>query len=302
MKPIKILGAGLAGLTAAINLAKAGYEVAVFEQHDDVGKRFDGDLQGIENWSEQLDTRADFARMNLEINFDFDPSYELVVKNRVATERLHFERALFYLVKRGSGAGSLDQGLKRQALEAGVELHFGQTIPTSEADIIATGPNPRETFVIGKGVIFKSCPQTSAVTDAAIALIEPGRALTGYSYLLMVGGYGTICSVLFDDFPAIHRCYEQSRQVFDVMLPLGKLQMKKVGGVGCIALRNEWQQGPSLVVGEAAGLQDFLWAYGIRHALNSGYLAAHCIIHHQDYAVLARQNFESKLKASLVNR
>lgn len=53
MKSIKILGAGISGLTAAINLAKAGYKVDVFEKNKDVGVRFGGDLQGLENWSER---------------------------------------------------------------------------------------------------------------------------------------------------------------------------------------------------------------------------------------------------------
>ena len=53
MKEIKILGAGLSGLTAAINLAKEGYRVDVYEKNKDVGMRFHGDIQGLENWSEK---------------------------------------------------------------------------------------------------------------------------------------------------------------------------------------------------------------------------------------------------------
>jgi phytoene dehydrogenase-like protein len=37
MKEMKILGAGLSGLTAAINLAKEGYRVDVYEKYKDVG-------------------------------------------------------------------------------------------------------------------------------------------------------------------------------------------------------------------------------------------------------------------------
>jgi len=52
---IKILGAGLSGLTAGINLAKNGYEVEIFELRNDCGARFKGDLQGLENWSSKKD-------------------------------------------------------------------------------------------------------------------------------------------------------------------------------------------------------------------------------------------------------
>ena len=47
---IKIAGAGISGLTAAIVLSKAGYQVQVFERNDNVGKRFNDDFQGLMNW------------------------------------------------------------------------------------------------------------------------------------------------------------------------------------------------------------------------------------------------------------
>ena len=51
MQRIRIAGSGPAGMTAAINLARAGLPVTVFEKHPDSGQRFQGDLQGLENWS-----------------------------------------------------------------------------------------------------------------------------------------------------------------------------------------------------------------------------------------------------------
>ena len=44
-KHIKILGAGISGLAAAINLVKSGYKVEIFEKRSEVGKRFHGDFQ-----------------------------------------------------------------------------------------------------------------------------------------------------------------------------------------------------------------------------------------------------------------
>jgi len=52
---IKIAGAGPAGLTAAINLAKSGYKVGIFEKNNNAGARFHGDLQGLENWTKEED-------------------------------------------------------------------------------------------------------------------------------------------------------------------------------------------------------------------------------------------------------
>lgn len=62
-KTISIAGAGPAGLTAAINLARAGYDVVVHEQHSDVGMCFSEDFQAIENWSSDEDLLATLAEL-----------------------------------------------------------------------------------------------------------------------------------------------------------------------------------------------------------------------------------------------
>jgi flavin-dependent dehydrogenase len=57
-----------------------------------------------------------------------------------------------------------------------------------------------------------------------------------------------------------------------------------------------------LYTGEAAGLQDFLWGFGMRYAINSGYYAAQSIIHGKDYEQLIKKHFTGRLKASISNR
>ena len=54
-EPIHIMGAGLSGLAASIILAKAGKEVHIHDIRKDSGSRFDGDFQGLENWSSNRD-------------------------------------------------------------------------------------------------------------------------------------------------------------------------------------------------------------------------------------------------------
>ena len=46
-KKIEIVGAGPAGLVAAINLARADFKVTIYEEKPDVGHRFHGDFQGL---------------------------------------------------------------------------------------------------------------------------------------------------------------------------------------------------------------------------------------------------------------
>ena len=296
-RSVKILGAGPAGLAAAITLARHGRAVQVFERKRDCGARFLGDLQGLENWSETKDVVAEFRNFGLVINFDCDPVHSIVETNGRRSEELVFDRAAFYLVKRGTAERSLDQGLKEQALAAGVEIRFRESLPARDADIVATGPVAREVFAIDKGVVFR--------TDApnmAVGLVNDRAGFKGYSYLLVTGGYGCLCTVLFDRFHTIHACFEEAKTMLADGPGVRIESPKSVGGIGHFAGRSRFQDGHSLYVGEAAGLQDFLWGFGIRTAVKSGVLAAQCLLTDRNYQRAARGCFGRRLKAGVVNR
>ncbi len=297
MKQIKILGAGPAGLSAAINLAKAGYKVDVFEKNSDVGMRFHGDLQGLENWSETKNVVQDFKDMGIKINFDCDPFSKVILSNGDSMAETHLDKPMFYLVKRGSMYQSLDQGLKRQALAEGVRIHFGRRLDESEADIVGAGPRLKEVAAVDKGIIFKT-----SMKDMAISLVNDKAAYKGYSYLLVTKGYGCMCTVLFDKFSQVKTCFGDTKNMFNRMLKLDIQDPKEVGGVESFSIKNVFRKGKTLYVGEAAGLQDLLWGFGIRTAVTSGFLAAKSVIEELNYEELVKKRFSRKLKASLVNR
>ncbi len=297
MKTIKILGGGVSGLSAAINLAKAGYKVDVFEKNREIGERFHGDLQGLENWSENEDILKKLKEMNIGINFDCDPFSSLIVSNGSRDWNFSCNKTLFYLVKRGPIKGSLDQGLKEQALKLGVNIYLNRTIPNDESDIIATGPILKEVFAVAKGITFKT-----SMKDIAVAITNDSVAFKGYSYLLVTKGHGCMCTALTDNFDKINNYFDKTRRMFLNMVNLDIKNEKNFGGVGCFSNKNIFKKGKSLYVGEAAGLQDLLWGFGIRSAVVSGFLAAKSIMNNEDYEKLARKYFKNRLKASLVNR
>ncbi|HML04899.1 MAG TPA: NAD(P)/FAD-dependent oxidoreductase, partial [Methanobacterium sp.] len=293
---MQILGAGPAGLSAAINLAKAGYEVDIYERNKDVGRRFYGDIQGLENWSKKEDILDEFKRMNIDINFDCDPFSKIIATNSVKINEINIpEKPLYYMVKRGNVSGSLDLGLKKQALDAGVNFHFEETIP--EADIIATGPISENTVGVVKGITFKT-----DLEDTATVLFNDEAAFKGYSYLLVTKGYGCISTVLLDKFNRVNACFEKTKEIFSSIYEFSIENPKKCGGVGCFTLNKRFKNGRSLLVGEAAGLQDLFLGFGMRYAINSGFFAAMSIINGEDYEMMIKSEFEDKLKASLVNR
>jgi flavin-dependent dehydrogenase len=81
MNSYSILGAGPSGLSAAINLVREGYHVNAYEKYNEVGARFNGDLQGLENWSEEEDVLLTLSKMNIETNFDYSPFNELLLSD-----------------------------------------------------------------------------------------------------------------------------------------------------------------------------------------------------------------------------
>ncbi len=298
MKHISILGAGLSGLTAGINLAKAGYSVDIYEKRAECGARFSGDLEGLENWAHPTQMEDEFHRLNLCINFDCDPFHQMFISN--GTDRLDVTSStypIFYLVKRGILPVSIDQGLKKQALKAGATIHFNTTTPIDTIDIIATGPTATKPIAKAKGITFQTTHE-----NIAVALVGNTTSYKGYGYLLVSKGYGCICTVCFHNSYNITDYFTRTIEVLQKQYNLQIKNEKPVGGIGTFFYPWRLEEHGTLYAGEAAGLQDFLWGFGMRYALTSGYLAAQSIIQNKSYPRLIHKHIYPKLKASLVNR
>jgi len=301
MENISILGAGPAGLSAAISLAKAGYEVDVFERNQDVGRKFYGDLQGLENWSEKEDILDELQRMGLDTNFDLHPFSRLMTTNSLKTRNVATKRPLFYLIKRGTVPGALDLGLKKQAENEGVDIHFEESIPDEDADIVATGSCHENVVGMVQGISFKT-----DLKDTAVMLFNDQAGFRGYAYLLVTEGQGCLGTVVLEKVQNASQCLTRAKKILENMFQFKIQDASPCVGVGSFSLKNKFRQGETLYVGEAAGLQDFLWGFGLRYALKSGYLAAQCIIkgedYKKDYEKAVQDRFAGKLKAGLVNR
>lgn len=293
----RILGGGPAGLSAAITLAKAGYDVVVFERRRQCGARFGGDLQGIENWSTSTDALDELREYGITPDFYCAPMSRAVHTNGRIDVSMSFAGAGLYLVKRGTASDSLDQSLARQATAAGARIRFGETIDPSAAHIAATGPRGHSIFAIDRGIVF----ETDA-PDCAIVLTDDRAAPKGYAYVLVTNGYGCLCTMLFTDFPSVHARLAYSRALLESRYSIAIRNPRPVGGVGAFAARASYQDGATLMAGEAAGLQDFLWGFGIRTAIRSGVAAATCLMEHGDWEATATRRFGRPLRASVVNR
>ncbi len=296
-KKIDIIGAGIAGLTAAITLARDGYAVTVFEQHADVGYRFNNDFQGLENWSSKIDIMQELASMGISLNFDYTPySNGLIFTSRGQAISMQSRIPIFYLVCRGSNSETLDYALRRQAEECGVVIKFGKRIETHDGRaIIATGPKAGD--IIAAGITFKTDSP-----DMAAVVFDDSMAPKGYGYLLVRRGKGTIASVIFREFRKASHYLTMCQELFKSRLTLDIREPKKFGGFGNFFMRKYQNRNNKLYVGEAAGFQDYLWGFGMRYAFRSGYLAAKSIIEESDYDMAWKRNLRPSLETSVVNR
>ena len=189
---IDILGAGLSGLAAATILAKAGKEVHVHEIRKDSGERFDGDFQGIENWTSENDFFDEMREWGLEPEEFKSNAFEiidLIHPDDVITNPKSNGTA-FRVVERWTDEHCIDQGFKRMAISAGANIHYDARVKPEDCDIIAAGP--KDSSAIAFGEIF----HTDHPNHVAFQLndkLAPGA----YSYLIIIDGVGLICTCLW---------------------------------------------------------------------------------------------------------
>lgn len=296
---IHIVGAGPAGLTAALTVARAGGRAIVHEQRPEVGARFHGDLQGIENWTTPGDALEELAAIGVEPGFGARPFREAVSFDSVGREyRYASPEPLFYIVRRGAVPGTLDRSLEAQAVAAGVEIRFREPrARLPEGGIVAGGP--RAADVIAVGYVFETDQ-----ADGVFGALSDRLAPKGYAYLLICGGRGTIATCLFDDFHNERLYLERTVEFFRQRSGLSMKNALRFGGAGNTMLPRTARHGSILFAGEAAGFQDALWGFGMRIGMVSGHLAARALLERtpDSYDRAWRARFGGVLRTSLVNR
>ena len=293
--PIRVAGAGPSGLAAAIALARAGRDVEVHEAKSDVGMRFIGDLQIIEGASERESVPDFLDRIGVERNFYFRPALSATFyDHRHVARTIQSAEPYGFFIRRGAEDGTLDRGLLAQARALGVKVIVNSRLAT--ADVVATGPAAPDGLA-------KEMTWRSADPERVDVFFDHKLSPGGYSYLFILDGFATFGCAIVADFKRIDEFFEHSlaaaQRTHGFTTPV---ETRSGYSYMNFHLKQHATSNGARFVGEAAGVQDYLFGLGIRYALTSGNLAARSILENRDFDELWTNELRAKQETSLVNR
>jgi hypothetical protein len=205
-------------------------------------------------------------------------------------------RRFFDLIKRGASPGGLEHGLQAQAEALGIPIQYSATCPPGQADIWAGGTFGQGSRFVSVGFTFHTDHP-----DWVCGLVDRTIAPRANAYLVVIEGEGTLAVVLTEARREANRLLERAAIEFQRHTDIEIRDRRKSGGSGG-DLAAFQHSAADFVIGEAGGFQDFLWGFGIRHALTSGYLAAQAVLTGQEWQTVAEREIRPLVRASLVNR
>jgi flavin-dependent dehydrogenase len=270
---VDILGAGPAGLVAAIHLAAQGVEVHVYDRYG---------IGGNPDWHPSIQTTVlepartwDYIGLDLAGCFrrvDSITFYRYGRKKVFALENM-------YICERGPRRGSLDTCLHEKAIEAGVTFHLSgglDSLDRSREAIIATG---LETQIYERlGIPYVPICGYRGVKKAAHdrVLISYMAACTGYDFAYLAADRGLLFALLFsrhtlapERLPAFRRMLEATEHI----------QFERwTYSTGAIPARARLFHDGFVLAGTLSGMIDPFLLHGISGALTSGKIAAQAFL------------------------
>jgi len=296
--PIKILGAGISGLSAAVTLAKNGSNAEVFEKCSHADGRFKRDFQCLRNFvNENIDPINELQNIGIHIK-----PYKKLMKIVRYSQSHRFEvisdnKPIYYLVLRGKDKNSIGSQLEKLAISQGVKIYYNTRLSINDVDIVATGPRKADSIAYGE--IYED----TNINETCHVFLDNKYSPNGYLYVLPgeKKGEAEVINGTCDrtiSMQTIKSLYNRAIRENDILRGLldGATRKSIQGGIGYFTLLKKPYKDNRYYVGEAAGLQDVTAGFGMRYAIISGYLAAQSILTGKDYNQLMTKTFRSQLE------
>ena len=291
-----ILGAGVSGLTTAINLAKQNKNVHIHELRSFTGKRFEPNYQGLFGVN---NIQHFFKNVNLDINFDFiTMRYIRFIWENHDDIVIDLDPGKAIFIKRGGGSDSIEEGLYEQALNCDVKINFKSKMREDEVDIVASGPKITNGVALGKE--FEKSENCN--DKEMIIFFNKKYSPKGY-YMYGIPNKNSmeifnVCSARYSR--NLEFLYNRGIKHFQ---PYFRGNPKR-----CIIGRGNFTNPKTaffdgrFYIGEAAGFQDPFMGFGNNYSIRSAFLCAKSILEGLNYDFLWKNEFKLSFNRSLALR
>ena len=292
---VDIYGAGIAGLVAAIHLAREGLEVHLFDSQIRIG--------GNQHWHPSVQTTIlQLEKTEQYIGLDLADCFRRV--NQITFYRYGRKKTFaldnMYVCERGPGKTSLDTRLHEQAVALGVHDHFSTQFsypqPESGSNVIlATGLDAQVYQQFGIPFVPIYGYRGITRTERGAILISYMSRCTNYDFAYLAADHGLLFALLFSR----QRLADASLGEFQQLLKSTEgIQITRWAfSTGAIPTGPRLFYKGYVLTGTLSGMIDPFLLHGISGALTSGKIAARAFLDRQEaireFRYLTR-NFELK--------